>query len=68
MGGDITPGLGYPLRIRVFSLDILVSKPQELKLISRSGCAKHGRFTNYLDVCRSPLHDEQSLARTRSRG
>jgi hypothetical protein len=40
MGGDITPGLGYPLRIRVSSLDFLVSKPQELELISHSGCAK----------------------------
>jgi len=40
MGGDITPSLGYPLRIRVSGLDFLVSKPQELELISRSGCAK----------------------------
>ena len=40
MGGDITKGLGYPLRIRVSSsLDFLVSKPQELKHISYSGCA-----------------------------
>ena len=60
MGGDITPGLRYPLRIRVSSLDFLVSNPQELKLISLSDYAKSGRFTNHLDVCRSPLHDEQS--------
>ena len=40
MGGDITPKLGYPLRISVSGLDFLVSKPQELELISRSVCTK----------------------------
>jgi hypothetical protein len=40
MSGDITPGLGYLLRISISSLDFLVSKPQELKLISHSGYTK----------------------------